>query len=81
MFTMETVLMAHPENEMPFCVKRVRVWNDREELVAEILDNHQSQRRIDFGVVLSTRSLRIEVEHPSEMVPAALLARAPSPYR
>ena len=70
---METVLMAHPENEMPFCVKRVRVWNDREELVAEILDNHQSLRRIDFGVVLSTRSLRIEVEHPSALVPAALL--------
>jgi hypothetical protein len=70
---METVLMAHPENEMPFCVKRVRVWNDREELVAEILDNHQSLRRIDFEEGVYTRSLRIEVEHPSAVVPAALL--------
>lgn len=70
---METVLMAHPENEMPFCVKRVRVWNDREELVAEIVDNHQSQWRIDFGEGMNTRSLRIEVEHPSAAVPAALL--------
>lgn len=70
---METVLMAHPENEMPFCVKRVWVWNDREELVAEIVDNHQSQRRIDFAETVHTKSLRIEVEHPSTLVPAALL--------
>ncbi|AEE51580.1 FAD-dependent oxidoreductase [Haliscomenobacter hydrossis] len=70
---METVLMAHPENEMPFCVKRVRVWNDREELVAEILDNHQSQRRIHFAEAVHTKMLRIEVEHPSALVPAALL--------
>lgn len=70
---METVLMAHPENEMPFCVKRVWVWNDREELVAEIVDNHQSQRRIDFAETVHTKSLRIEVEHPSALVPAALL--------
>lgn len=70
---METVLMAHPENEMPFCVKRVRVWNDREELVAEIVDNHQSLRRIDFAEGVYTKSLRIEVEHPSASVPAALL--------
>ncbi|WP_373551072.1 FAD-dependent oxidoreductase [Haliscomenobacter sp.] len=70
---METVLMAHPENEMPFCVKRVRVWNDREELVAEIVDNHQSQRRIDFEETVHTKMLRIELEHPSALVPAALL--------
>lgn len=70
---METVLMAHPENEMPFCVKKVRVWNDRDELVAEIVDNHQSQRKIDFAEAVYTQELRIEVEHPSELVPAALL--------
>jgi hypothetical protein len=70
---METVLMAHPENEMPFCVKKVRVWNDQEELVAEIVDNHQSLRRIDFSETVHTKKLRIEVEHPSALVPAALL--------
>lgn len=70
---METVLMAHPENEMPFCVKRVRVWNDREELVAEIVDNHQSQRRIDFAEAVHTKMLRVELEHPLALVPAALL--------
>jgi hypothetical protein len=70
---METVLMAHPENEMPFCVKRLRVWNDQEELVAEIVDNHQSQRKIDFAETVHTKMLRIELEHPSGLVPAALL--------
>ena len=70
---METVLMAHPENEMPFCVKNLRIWNDRDELLAEIVDNHQTQRSIRFEEAVVTRSLRIEVEHPSGEVPAGLL--------
>ncbi len=70
---METVLMAHPENEMPFCIKNLRIWNDRDELVAEIVGNHQSQRNIRFERAMVTKLLRIEVEHPAEAVPAGLL--------
>ncbi|MFN8349633.1 MAG: FAD-dependent oxidoreductase [Spirosomataceae bacterium] len=70
---METVLMAHPENEMPFCVKNVRILNDKNEVIAEISDNHQSQRRILLKQAVQTRAIRIEVNHPSEKVNAALM--------
>ena len=69
---METVLMSHPENEMPFCVKNVRVLNQQQEVIAEIKDNHQSQRIITFREPIETTSLTIEVTHPSNVVPAAL---------
>jgi hypothetical protein len=69
---METVLMTHPENEMPFCVKKVRLLNDKNEIIAELTNNHQSQQRIVLEKSHLTRSLKIEVEHPSEHVPAAL---------
>lgn len=69
---METVLMSHPENEMPFCVKNVRVLNQQQEVIAEIKDNHQSQRIVTFRWPIETTSLTIEVEHPSKVVPAAL---------
>ncbi|RDB07270.1 FAD-dependent oxidoreductase [Runella aurantiaca] len=70
---METVLMAHPENEMPFCVKNVRILNDKNEVVAQIKNNHQSQRTIVLEHAIVTQSLTIEVEHPSVNVPAALM--------
>ncbi|MCP1381772.1 FAD-dependent oxidoreductase [Runella salmonicolor] len=70
---METVLMSHPENEMPFCVKNVRILNDKNEVIAEIKNNHQSQRTIVLENAILTQSLTIEVEHPSANVPAALM--------
>ena len=70
---METVLMSHPENEMPFCVKNVKVLDDQKEEIAELKGNHQSQRVITFREPIETTSLTIEVEHPSNVVPAALL--------
>jgi hypothetical protein len=70
---METVLMSHPENEMPFCVKNVRILNDKNEVVAEIQNNHQSQRKIVFDQPIETKSLTIQIEHPSALVPAALM--------
>lgn len=70
---METVLMSHPENEMPFCVKNVRILNDQNEVIAEIKNNHQSQRRIVLAQPVDTQSLTLQIEHPSALVPAALL--------
>lgn len=70
---METVLMSHPENEMPFCVKNARILNDKNEVIAEIKNNHQSQRRIVLEEPIETQSLKVEIEHPSTHVPAALM--------
>ncbi len=69
---METVLMSHPENEMPFCVKDVKILNEDKETIVEITDNHQSQRMIVFEKPIETRSLTIVLAHPSPAVAASL---------
>ena len=66
---METVLMGHPESTMPFCVRRARVFvGDR--VVASIEDNHAT--RMVFELDETTDRVRIEVDHPSDVVPASL---------
>jgi hypothetical protein len=69
---MESVLMGHPERTMPFCVPSARIKDERGNVVATLSDNHQTRVKLDVGSV-TTRSLRIEVDHPAGgNVPAAL---------
>ncbi|MEX0643051.1 MAG: FAD-dependent oxidoreductase [Pirellulales bacterium] len=69
---MESVLMGHPENVMPFCVRNYRVCDERGQVHHEVIDNHQTRNTIHLTSPIETTSLRIEVEHPSCHVPAAL---------
>jgi hypothetical protein len=69
---MESVQMGHPENRIPFCVKNYTIFNDRNEIVFEKKDNYQTINKIEFTPPLLTSNLRICIEHPSELVPAAL---------
>jgi hypothetical protein len=71
---MESVLMGHPEHEMPFCVKVLTIKNDKGQVLHRLENNHQSIRRIDFDAPVQTRSLIVQVEHPSPAVPASLFA-------
>lgn len=67
---MESVLMGHPENEIPFCIKKIRLKNENE-IIAEVADNHQTIVTIN-NLNLITRKLNIEFEHPGRYVPAAV---------
>lgn len=69
---LETVLMEHPENVMPFCVRRYRVLDDKGQVVHRCDENHQSINVIRFAKPLQTSALTIELEHPSTQVPASL---------
>jgi len=71
---MESVLMTHPENVMPFCVRNYRVLDESGNELAVVKNNYQTCNRIVFESPVTTRSLRISVEHPSEQVPAAVFA-------
>lgn len=70
---MESVLMGHPENVMPFCVQEFRLFDGASgRLLAECRDNHQTRRTIPLETPLQTDHLRLELAHPSANVPAAL---------
>lgn len=69
---MESVLMSHPENIMPFCVRNYRVYDQAGNLLYEKTGNYQTRNEIIFEHPVSTSSVRIEMEHPSELTPASI---------
>lgn len=69
---MESTLMGHPESEIPFCVKSFRVKDESGETIFSQTENHQSICTISLDHVIKTKKLTIELDHPSETIPAAL---------
>ncbi|WP_133555044.1 FAD-dependent oxidoreductase [Pedobacter duraquae] len=71
---MESVLMTHPENVMPFCVRDYVVKNDAGDTIFEQKNNYQTRNQILFEKGVLTKNLTIELQHPSGNIPAALFA-------
>jgi hypothetical protein len=69
---METVLMGHPENVMPFCVRQYTLRDERGTVVYQCEANYQTQNVIRFNEPVTTRSLTLTVAHPSAAAPAAV---------
>lgn len=69
---LETVLMEHPETEMPYCVKNYRVKLADGTLLKEVKGNYQTVNRITLEQAIEVSELVIELEHPSKTVPASL---------
>ncbi len=68
----ENVLIQHPENVMPFCVREYQLLNDKDEVVFEKKENHQTRNVIMFDSPVETTNLKIRLKHPSADSPAAL---------
>ncbi|WP_256011703.1 FAD-dependent oxidoreductase [Desertivirga xinjiangensis] len=71
---MESVLMSHPESVMPFCVRNYRLEDGDGNLLYERKGNYQTRNEIKLDKPVSLRELILKVEHPSDLVPAALFA-------
>jgi hypothetical protein len=71
---MESVLMGHPENVMPFCVSTFSVEDENGKLLWSDQDNHQTIRRFKPAEKITAQKLIFRFEHPSEHVPAAVFA-------
>jgi len=69
---MESTLMGHPESEIPFCVKSYRIKDQSGRLLYAEESNHQTINTISFEQAITTSSLIIELDHPSDSIPAAL---------
>jgi len=58
---MESVLMGHPESDMPFCVKRYRILDADGKTVYEVAQNHQTRNVVRFPQPVTTTALHLEV--------------------
>lgn len=69
---MESVLMQHPENVMPFCVRNYSIYDGKGNLVKKISNNHQTRNHIQLDAPLVTDTLIVKCEHPALEIPAAI---------
>jgi hypothetical protein len=58
---MESVLMGHPERDMPFCVDQYRVLDDSGAVLHHCRANHQTRNTIVLPAPAVTTTLRIEI--------------------
>lgn len=58
---MESVLMGHPESEMPFCVRRYRILDAAGNCLYDSPPNHQTRNTIRLQEPVHTTALTIEV--------------------
>jgi hypothetical protein len=69
---MESVLMGHPEDTIPFCVRSYSVVNQNGEEIFSKTGNYQTMNTIQFKKTLECTELRFRFEHPSNSVPASI---------
>jgi hypothetical protein len=68
----ESVLMIHPEEVAPFCVRSYVVKDDSGNVIFSETENYQTHASILFDSLIETSELHIEVKHPSPLTPAAI---------
>ena len=69
---LETVLMEHPESQIPYCVSHYRIKTLHGDLLADVKDNYQTVNKVKLTKTIQTDTLVIELDHPSTLVPAAV---------
>ncbi|MDO6801321.1 FAD-dependent oxidoreductase [Wenyingzhuangia sp. 1_MG-2023] len=69
---MESTLMGHPEDVVPFVVRSYIIKDDKGNVLVEQKENYQTINTWKLEVPILTKGLVIEVAHPSKNVPAAI---------
>jgi hypothetical protein len=69
---METVLMGHPEDVMPFCVRDYQIKDGQGNVLYCAEKNYQTKNVIILEQPIYTDCIRISLVHPSANTPAAL---------
>lgn len=70
--SMESTLMGHPEEVVPFTVRNYRILDANNTLLFDVKENYQSINRFKLSKPLTTDKITIELEHPSKNVPASV---------
>ncbi len=71
---MESALMGHPEDVMPFCVKNYSIRDGQGNVLYEKTGNHQTINRIALGKAVVTDTLSIILEKNNSRVPVGLFS-------
>ncbi len=69
---MESVLMTHPENVMPFCIRNYELLNEQGEILFTKKGNYQTRNVINFKEPITVNKLMLRMEPVGTDVPAAL---------
>jgi hypothetical protein len=69
---MESVQWGHFDNRMPFCVDEISVFNEKNELLAQKTNNHQTRISFKFEEKICIKKLTIKLSNSSENVPVSL---------
>jgi hypothetical protein len=69
---MESVLMTHPENTMPFCVRNYRLEDEHGNVLYTKEGNYQTRNIINLEKAVSVKKLSLYMDSPSGNVPASL---------
>lgn len=69
---METVQYGHPENEIPFCVSEIRVYDKSGSLLSEVRDNHKTIVDLMFTQSMKTDYLKFEFVRKNPDIPVSV---------
>jgi len=69
---MESSLMGHPENVMPFCARSYKIMDQNGTVVYETTANHQTLNTIVLSESIKTNKLSVEFDPSSNGIPVAV---------
>ena len=69
---MESVLMTHPENIMPFCIRNYMLKDENGSILYKKEGNYQTRNIINLEKPVFVTKLVLEMEAPADHIPAAL---------
>lgn len=69
---MESCLMGHPENIMPFCIQHYKIKDETGHVIYEKMDNHQAKNEICLPNEVRTSSLVVELYQNEPNIPISL---------
>jgi hypothetical protein len=72
---MESVLLTHPERVMPGCITSYRIVADNGNVLAEVLENHQTRRTLTLSNPVETSNISIQILSHGEAPPAIFEVR------
>ena len=69
---LESVLMGHPEQTIPFCISNFTVKDSADNILHIQSSNHHSLLKINFDKTILTNELKLEFSNPHPYLPAAV---------
>ncbi len=68
---METVLMRHPEMEVPYCVPELRLFDSAMNMIGQVEENFRTRPTFEFEA-FSTNSLRLQFSKRFKNIPVSV---------